>query len=253
MADIARLVALGASNLTRGFWSVVSVSRAAWGPGIQVLAALGRGRSYGVPSRLVVRRLPGILESGLWRTLETLPKLPTRAVVTDVGNDILYGFSPGRTLAWVEDALDRLQYVTQGIILTDLPLANIRRLSHTRYLVCRSVVVPSCRLSLAQVLKRVEAVNAGLAALATTRGIKLFRLDPTWYGLDPMHIRRSYWQRAWQAILDAPGASDRGHCSLMEGLQLSFLAPERRWILGVEQFTPQSGMLLPSGGQIWLY
>src|SRR3974377_1647031 len=111
MTDIARLEALGAGNLTRGFWSVVSVSRAAWGPEIQVLAALGRGRSYGAPSRLVVRRLPGILDSGLWRTLETLPKLPTRAVVTDVGNDIVYGFSAEQTLAWVEEALDRLQYV----------------------------------------------------------------------------------------------------------------------------------------------
>ncbi|HWT80621.1 MAG TPA: hypothetical protein VN648_17690 [Candidatus Methylomirabilis sp.] len=253
MADIARLVALGASNLTRGFWSVVSVSRAAWGPEIQVLAALGRGRSYGAPSRLVVRRLPGILDSGLWRTLETLPKLPTRAVVTDVGNDIVYGFSAEQTLAWVEEALDRLQYVTRDIILTELPIANIQRLSHSRYLVCRSVLVPSCRLSLPQVMERAEAVNAGLTALATARGIRLFRLDPAWYGLDPIHIRRSCWQKAWQAILDAPGAADRGRCTLMEGLQLSLQAPERRWILGIEQFTPQSGMLLPSGGRIWLY
>src|SRR5574342_716069 len=113
VADIDRLVALGASNLTRGLRVVVAASRAAWGPEVQVLAALGYGRSYGAPSRVLVRTLPGILESGLWRTLASLPDLPTRALVTDVGNDILYGYSASQTLSWVEEALNRLQSMTQ--------------------------------------------------------------------------------------------------------------------------------------------
>lgn len=253
MAGIARLVALGASNLTRGLRTVVSASRAAWGPAVEVLAALGHGRSYGAPSRVVVRTLPGILESGLWRTLESLPDLPTRALVTDVGNDILYGFSAEQTLAWVEETLNRLQRVTRDIILTELPGASIQRLSRARYLLFRSVLFPSCRLSLAQVLQTAEAVNVGLATLAAARGVRLVRPDPAWYGLDPIHIRRSCWRSAWQAILDARGASDGGRGSLLEGLRLSLMAPERRWILGVEQFTPQSGAALPSGGRVWLY
>jgi hypothetical protein len=99
MAGIARVVALGASNLTRGFHEVVSASRAAWGPDVQILAALGHGRSYGARSRLLTRRLPGILDSGLWPALEAMPAVPTRALVTDVGNDILYGYPPAQTLA----------------------------------------------------------------------------------------------------------------------------------------------------------
>ena len=185
-ADVARVIALGASNLTRGFRTVVSAARAAWGPEVQVLAALGHGRSYGAPSRVVFRTLPGILESGLWRTLESLPALPTRALVADVGNDILYGVSAERILAWVEEALSRLQRVTSDIILTDLPLASIRRLSQARFLVFRSILFPFCRLSLGQVLEIAERVNAGLAELSTARGIRLFRLDPAWYGLDPI-------------------------------------------------------------------
>jgi hypothetical protein len=31
------------------------------------------------------------------------------------------------------------------------------------------------------------------------------------------------------------------------------MPPEHRWLLGVEQFTPQSGVALPSGGRVWLY
>ena len=251
-ADVARVVALGASNLTRGFRTVVSAARAAWGPEVQVLAALGHGRSYGAPSRVVVRTLPGILESGLWRNLESLPEAPTRALVADVGNDILYGVSAERILAWVEEALRRLQRVTRDIILTDLPLAGIRRLSQARFLVFRSILFPSCHLSLGQVLEIAERVNAGLLELSTARGVRSFHLDPAWYGLDPIHIRPSVWRSAWQEILDARSAAS-GSSSLREGLTLYRMPPERRWILGVEQFTPQSGVTLPSGGRVWLY
>ena len=108
---IARVVALGASNLTRGLHTVVSTARAAWGPGVEVLGALGHGRSYGVDSRLVVRTLPGILQSGLWSALESLPPAATRGLVTDVGNDILYGFTAPTILEWVEESVDRLQRV----------------------------------------------------------------------------------------------------------------------------------------------
>jgi hypothetical protein len=88
---MTRIVALGASNLTRGFQTVVATARSMAGPRAEVVAALGHGRSYGMASRLMVRTLPGILQSGLWHQLEVLPPAPTRALVTDVGNDVLYG------------------------------------------------------------------------------------------------------------------------------------------------------------------
>jgi hypothetical protein len=31
------------------------------------------------------------------------------------------------------------------------------------------------------------------------------------------------------------------------------MPPERRWLFGVEQVTPQTGRALPSGGRVWLY
>lgn len=252
-ADVDRVVSLGASNLTRGFQTVVSTARAAWGPRVEVLAALGHGRSYGAHSHLLFRTLPGILDSGLWHELESRPRVATRALVTDVGNDILYGFSPEQTLAWVAEALGRLRRVTEDIVLTDLPLGSIRRLSRLKFLAFRSILVPSCRLSLPQVLERAERVNVGLAELSSAHGAKFFHLDPAWYGVDPIHVRPSLWRQAWQQILGAqPHASSNG-VSTAESLRLYLMRPERRWMFGLEQFTPQSGVALPSGGRVWLY
>jgi len=251
-ADITRVVALGASNLTRGLETVVSTARAAWGADVEVLGALGHGRSYGVESRLVVRTLPGILQSGLWNTLSELPPATTRGLVTDVGNDILYEFSAPTVLAWVEEAVDRLQGVTDDIIVTDLPLHTIRNLSNPAFLMFRSIFAPKCRLSLAQVIETAERVNEGLESIAQSRGLHFVKMEPQWYGLDPIHIRPGWWYPAWQQILGQQTAV-RGDATWREGLNLYLMPPERQWLFGIERTSPQTGYALPRGGKLWLF
>ena len=252
-ADIARIVALGASNLTRGFQTVIATARAAWGPDVEMVAALGHGRSYGARSTVVIRSLPGILQSGLWQKLESLPSVPTRGIVTDIGNDIIYGFSAEQTLDWVDEALGRLQSITADIVLTDLPLATIRRLSRAKFLVVRSILAPACRLSLDQIVDRAERVNAGLGELAAARGVRLVHVSPDWYGFDAIHIRAGAWRSAWQEILGSRIPLDGHRGSRVEALRLLLMPPERQWLFGRERVRPQSGKVLPSGSRVWLY
>jgi hypothetical protein len=254
MADrIVRVVALGASNLTRGFQTVVSTARSAWGSEVEVFGALGHGRSYGARSRFAVRSLPGILESELWTDLFRLPASPTRGLVTDVGNDILYGFSASQTLAWTREAVDRLQALTPDIVVTGLPLTSIRELSRAKFLVFRSLLVPQCRLSLVQVVDAAERLHEGLVSLAEARGLRFCDLKPEWYGTDPIHIRPSLWQPAWQEILCGDARAAQESMSWAEGVSLYLLRPKRRWICGVEQVSVQNGKTLRAGGKVWLY
>lgn len=253
LTGVGRIVALGASNLTRGFPAVVTAVREAWGPGIEVMAALGLGRSYGGRSRVLARTLPSILECGLWRDLAALPPARTRGLVTDVGNDILYGASADEILAWVEEALVRLRRFTDDIVITDLPMTSIRNLSKARFLVFRSILVPSCRLSFQEVLESAERVNAGLARLAATYGARPSYLKPEWYGIDPVHVRHSLWRAAWREILGLPSEATPSPRWGLEGARLYAMRPERRWLFGREQVTPQVGVSLPSGGRVWLY
>jgi hypothetical protein len=106
---------------------------------------------------------------------------------------------------------------------------------------------------LSQVIDRSECLNEGLEKLSATHDTKLVRLDPAWYGFDPIHVRPSLWRPAWQQILgvQSPAKSNRG--SAVESVKLYLLRPERRWMCGVEQFTEQSGVELQSGGRVWLY
>ncbi len=247
---VARVVAVGASNLTRGFQTVVATARAAWGPDVHLVAALGHGRSYGVTSAFLVRRLPGILRSGLWAQLESAPVVPTRALVTDVGNDILYGFSGDQILAWVDEAVTRLMTVSDDVVLTGLPMDSIRRLSPARFHAARSLLAPSSRVSHAGVVATAEQVHAGLERMAQARGLRFVALKPSWYGLDPIHIRPSLWRSAWQEIL---GVSCDVRRSRFEALRLYLMRPEQQSFCGIEQQRPQNGTSLTRGGRVWLY
>jgi hypothetical protein len=217
-----------------------------------VLGALGHGRSYGAPSRLAVRTLPGILQSGLWQTLSSLPEATTRGLVTDVGNDILYGSSPDQILAWVKEAVDRLEQFAADIVITDLPLPSIRRLSASKFLLCRSLLFSNCRLSLADVVDRAERVNHGLSCLASARGLRFVQMKSDWYGVDPIHIRPALWRPAWQHILGCE-STDPTQSVWLEGVTLYLRRPERQWLFGVEQVLPQTGVALRRGGRVWLF
>jgi hypothetical protein len=248
-----RVVALGASNLTRGLQSVVAAARDEFGPDVDVVAALGHGRSYGADSWFVGRRLPGILQCGLWRALDEWPPAPTRAVVSDVGNDILYGFAPSQILAWVREAVDRLQRHTSDITLAGLPSAGISRISPLKFAIMRTILFPPCRLSLADVSERAASVEDGLRALAAARGLRFVAMDADWYGFDPIHIRPSLWQDVWREMLAVGPRPARPAHPHLEGLRLYRLRPERRWVFGIEQVTPQHGHALPRGGRVWLF
>jgi len=248
--DVGRVVAIGASNLTRGFQTVVATARGAWGPDIHVVAALGHGRSYGADSHFLFRRLPGILQSGLWPLLDAMPSVPTRALVTDVGNDILYGFPAERILEWVDQALTRLASVSDDLVVTGLPMDSIRRLSPRRFRIVRSVLVPSSSQTYDDVQAAAEHVDAGLASLAVTHRARFVTLEPSWYGVDPIHIKRSRWRPAWQRIL---GVEHPVEPSRLEALRLYRMRPEVRWLCGIEQRTSQTGRRLRRGGQVWLY
>lgn len=256
-----RLVALGASNLTRGLATVVREARTAWGDPLEVFAALGHGRSYGAWSRIPFRELPGILESELWAELERRPPLPTRALVTDVGNDVLYGSSAETVLAWVEESIDRLSRLTRDVVVTDLPLWRARTLSRPAFELFRAVVVPSCRLTLPQALERAERVAEGIVALAGRRGLTLVRMRREWYGLDPIHVRPRSWREAWHEVLFAPGGTacrapgpgSPPPSPRLRALRLYLARPRRRRLFGVLQEREQPCLRLPSGTALWLY
>lgn len=202
-SPVARVVLLGASNLVFGRRIVVDAARARLGGPLEVLAAYGHGRSYGLESRFLPRLLPGIDRCGLWRELERRPKLPTFALATDVGNDIGFGAAPELVEEWLRRSLDRLSAVGAEVVVTGLPLLPLARLPAWEFAFWSKLFFPGRGVVRARALAHAEELDARLTGLARERRIVKLDPDPGWYGHDPIHLRRRARRTAWRAYLGA--------------------------------------------------
>lgn len=201
-ADVRpRFVVLGASNASHALGAIVARVRSAHDTAVEILAAHGHGRSYGGSSRvLFVRELPGIAECGLWSALDAR-QAPTTALVTDVGNDLAYGAPPERVAQWIERDVDRLLAARARVVLTRLPIDSLAGLGRARFALVKGLLFPGRDIGFAEVLAAARELDARLEALARQRGVALVLPAADWYGLDPIHVRRSMRATACEQIL----------------------------------------------------
>jgi hypothetical protein len=253
------VVAIGASNLSRGLPRLVATARGRSGPS-DLMVAAGHGRSYGANSRVAWRRLPAILRSGLWQALDRLEPgatgRPVCAVVTDIGNDLLYGFSVEQTAGWVRECMARLTARGAQVAVTALPLASVARAGPLRYGLLRTVYVPGCRLSLAELRSAAERLDEAVRGIASEHGAALIEQPGDWYGFDSIHVRRRRLDALWNAAADAwgmPGPASAPRVALAEWARIGRRAAEVRSLAGVMRYTPQPAIRWPDGGTLSLY
>jgi hypothetical protein len=253
------IVAIGASNLSRGLPRLVAAAESRGGPA-DVLAAAGHGRSYGANSRVAWRRLPSILRSGIWRALDRLEPAassrPVFAIVTDIGNDLLYGFSVEQTAGWVRECVTRLADRGVRVAVTALPLASVARAGPLRYRLLRTVYVPGCRLSLEELHSAAGRLDEAVRGIAADHAAAVIEQPGRWYGFDSIHVRRRRLEELWSATLDtwglpAPAAPPRA--SLATWARIGRQAAEVRSLVGVMRLTPQPVVRWPGGGTLSLY
>lgn len=269
----ARLVFLGASNLTRDFPTVVATARELLTPvvgsgPVQIFTATGHGRSYGTWSRVfLVRSLPGITQCGLWSALEEQVRRgrgadpPTYALLTDIGNDIAYGADPGDVARWVETCLAHLGAVGARTAMTLLPLASLRRLSPWKLQLLRVLFFPTHPTSFARVRRDTAELQDRLWRLAERFDVPTLEPDADWFGPDRIHFRPRRRRRAWRAILRLWEAGEPPVPERPSGPELPHLArlawwaltPERWRLAGVPLGRIQPAGVLDDGSELWVY
>lgn len=201
-----RLVLLGASNLTLSLRLVIQLMQRRCGNPSEVLVAAGHGRSYGHHSRVIFRGLPSITSCGLWPHLGSVGPQATFALLTDIGNDIPYGYQPADILKWVAWCIERLQRQTAHIVMTNLPITSVEALSTWHYNMLRSLFFPHSRLTKDEVVNRARELHSGLIELAAHSNVKIFELEPVWLGPDSIHIllwkRKQLYRRVFEYLPD---------------------------------------------------
>ena len=252
-----RVVLLGASNLTMSFPVVVETARRIWGGPVEIMAAMGHGRSYGQDSRVLARKISGIFPCALWQDLQNRPPLPTAALITDIGNDLIYGVRPDQLLTWVAACLDRLSDAGAATVITQLPMDSLERLGEARFRFFRRLLFPRCAVSMSDLRASAMAVNEQLIALGRQRKLSVIPVSGAWYGFDPIHLKRRARPRAWPELLAAWRALDEplreARASLWTSAYLACLSPHEHTIFSMRRHCAQPSGRLADGSTISLY
>lgn len=259
------VVAIGASNVSRGLASLAAMARSRSASPVDLFIAAGHGRSYGANSRVWMRRLPSILFSGLWRAVDrtasgraAVPPDGPRplAVVTDIGNDLLYGFSVEQVAGWVDECLRRLEDRGFRTVVTRLPMASIATVGRLRYRALKTIYVPGCTLSLEALKSAALDLDGLIAEAAARRGAAVLEQPGEWYGIDAIHVRRGRLGDLWSRVADAwelPAAAARPRPRIGEWFAIGRRGAEVRSLAGVMRFTPQPAVTLRDRSRVWLY
>jgi len=252
-----RVVLLGASNLTKSIGTVLNAAAGHWNEPLEIMAALGHGRAYTCTTRVLGRQLPAIQACGLWQQLSDGERRPTAALVTDIGNDLIYERPVEEIASCLERCLDRLAAAGARTIVTALPLDSVRRLSPAKFRLFRSLLFPYSRLTLADATQRAIELDERVRALAAERQFAVFEQRSEWYGFDPIHIRFGHRPAAWSQILG--GWSDETMMqkvaarAVFRTFSLRLRAPHEGRLWGFARRGVQPIARLSSGSTISIY
>jgi hypothetical protein len=251
------VIVLGASNVSRGLARLAATVRARAAAPADVFVAAGHGRAYAVNSRVWMRRLPSILGSGLWTGLAGRAggHRPV-ALVTDIGNELLYGLGVAGVAGAVRESVRRLADLGATIAITGLPLASIARVGRLRYRLMRAAYVPGCQLGLGELVEAARWLDEEIRAVSAETGADFIEQPGEWYGLDAIHLKRPRLDDLWSAAFDAwgwPRPAVPPRASFAEWATLASRGAEVRSLARVRLVTPQPAYRGPAAVRIWLY
>ena len=198
------LVLLGASNLSRGCFAFVRHLKASLYPyTVEALIASGPGRGYVAPGGLLNINYPPICSSDIFEVAQKKSDSGYQvvALVTDIGNDIMYDVSAERLTEAIQQIFSRLQSMNAEIFYTTLPAAFEKKVHPVWFYILRSLLLPFSRVSYDQATAGIIAVNKSLRESASAHCHLIPDMD-CYLGYDEIHYG---WLRAHRAWSHAAG------------------------------------------------
>ncbi len=193
-------ILLGASNLSRAHSGLVKNLEHNLHPrSVRFLSALGSGRGYSVEGGLLNIAYPPIKNCGLFAAAREIAVNRVVALVTDVGNDIMYGVPVEKIIADLKELFEKLHDLDADILVTPLPHRLEEGIGDFYYRCLRGISYPACRVEQGTAIAAVREINRFLHALAPDR-IKLITSLNAYYGIDMIHFSHRKMHPAWTEV-----------------------------------------------------
>lgn len=230
------VLVLGASNVSLAWSEIVSLVVQSFHGPIDLVTAQGMGRAYVTASSgFAFCRLPGILHSGLWDAFSDFrsDQIPS-ALITDLGNDLLYGRSVSEVVNGAIECIHRIRKWngSTDIVLTLPPVESVLSLNGIRFGVMKRLLFPFSPLDLSQVKRATQNLFDGLQQVAADQDVQLYAAPQYSFGFDPIHVRRRYRREVFSDMLSQWGQPP---CSTVQWKRFRKVVPQVRQVLKQER------------------
>ena len=193
---------LGASNLARGY-SMLTQHLSQCREKTEFLNALGPGRGFCSRGGMFNFTYSPILTSRVIESAEKKSKhaFHTAVLITDIGNDLMYGVSAKTLITSLDSIIDRMLGWNANIFLTSIHVNLKKDVAPTTFLLLRFLFYPGSKITFEEAGLYVTKVNRYLEEKSRiNERVHLITGMETFVGLDKIHFSLLKAHSAWSKV-----------------------------------------------------
>ena len=216
---------LGASNLARGY-SMLTQHLSKCREKTEFLNALGPGRGFCSRGGMFNFSYSPILVSRVIESAEKKSKnaFCTAVLITDIGNDLMYGVSAETLIDSLDAVIDRMLGWNANIFLTSIHVNLKKDLGPTTFFLLRFLFYPSSKITFEEADLLVTKLNRYLEEKSRiNERVHLIAGMETFAGLDKIHFSilkaHSAWSKVANEIFKVIGFSSQKKIGFSDGVK----------------------------------
>jgi hypothetical protein len=195
-------ILFGASNLARSFYGLkLSIKRCIHPRPATFIHAMGPGRGYLGRGGILNTTYPPIIDCGILESIQKIrkPNQQIIALITDIGNDIMYGIHSKKIIEGLQSVLDTLSKVTKNIFITPIPINLKNDVGEFYFRVLRCIFFPKSFIKYSQTLESIEIINQFILHSSNKKTTIINGMEQ-FSGLDKIHYSFFKNHLAWAHI-----------------------------------------------------
>jgi hypothetical protein len=198
-----QFILLGASNLARARYGIQKyLEKIFASDSVSTLIASGPGRAYCVTGGIFLVNYHPLKNSpainlGRYKSLEFYQ---TVALISDIGNDIMYGVPVQKIIRDLDKLIHELSHFCSHVFVIPIPCKKIEQLSNWKINLLKKLLFPKSQLSPENIISSVHAINHFLSQLQNPRVTVLETMDDS-IGWDHVHYGIFKMHTAWAQII----------------------------------------------------
>jgi hypothetical protein len=197
-------ILLGASNLARSFHGLKCCIERCILPRTAIfLHAMGPGRGYVSRGGILNAAYSPIINSGIFKAARSkkIKKQKVVALITDIGNDIMYNVSLDKIIDSLQHIFNVLDEIGANIVITSIPVDLENDISEFHFQILRKIYFPKSSVKYSQASNNIKAINQFILKTSKQK-ITVMHDMKRFSGIDKIHHSIFKSPLAWSHIAE---------------------------------------------------